>query len=249
MMSVDERAPSDQSVADAEQWAGDPLAQYFAAAWRNTVRSFSLQRAHYETLVEIDGVYRRLIEHAEDSSERLAGSMLIRAHGSFLAASSLALSGQIAESYALMRNSLRSALHGLFLAGDAERQRIWIARNDDDAGADRMRATFSNGPMLRHLREIDSATAGIYERLQQRTIERGAHPNTYASFARDEEGESPSLDFSRAYLVTDDEVQRMALRTAAQVGICALSLFYYVYGDQFREQKLDARLAQLRHGH
>jgi hypothetical protein len=41
----------------------------------------------------------------------------------------------------------------------------------------------------------------------------------------------------------------MALRTAAQVGICALSLFYYVYGEQFREQKLDARLAQLRHGH
>lgn len=248
-MSVEERAPSDQSVADAEQWSGDPLAHFFAAAWRNTVRSFSSQRAHYETLVEIDAVYRRLIEHAEDGAERLAGSMLIRAHGSFLSASSLALSGQIAESYALMRNSLRSALHGLFLAGDAERQRIWIGRNDDDAAAERMRATFSNGPMLRHLRDIDASTAGIFERLQQRTIDRGAHPNTFASFAQRENGESRSLDFSRAYLVTDDEVQRMALRTAAQVGICALSLFYYVYGDQFREQKLDARLAQLRHGH
>ena len=110
-----------------------------------------------------------------------------------------------------------------------------------------MRVTFGNGPMLRHLRELDSATAGIYERLQQRTIERGAHPNTYGSFASN--GDAQPIDFSRAYLVTDDEVQRMALRTVAQVGICALSMFYYVYGEQYREQKLDARLAKLRQGH
>lgn len=246
-MSVDEPVLSESNLDDAEQWADHPLAHFLAAAWRNTVRSFSRQRAHYETLSEVDGVFRELIEHASESPERLAGSMLIRAHGSLLAASSLALSGQVAESYALMRNTLRSALHGVFLAGDAERQRIWVARADDDQAAERMRITFGNGPMLRHLRELDTATAGIYERLQQRTIDRGAHPNTYGSFAHN--GDAQPIDFTRAYLVTDDEVQRMALRTVAQVGICALSIFYYVYGDQYREHKLDARLAKLRQGH
>ncbi|MBL9164821.1 MAG: hypothetical protein JNL18_18985 [Planctomycetaceae bacterium] len=246
-MSVNESAVTDTSLSDAEQWADHPLAHFFAAAWRNTVRSFSRQRAHYETLAEVDGVFRELVEHAAESPERLAGSMLIRTHGSFLAASSLALSGQIAESYALMRNALRSALHGVFIAGDAERQRIWVARADDEQAAERMRAAFATGPMLRHLRELDAATSAIYERLQQRTIERGAHPNAYGTLAHN--GDAQPTDFSRAYLVTDDEVQRMALRTIAQVGICALSMFYYVFGDLYREQKLDARLAKLRHGH
>jgi len=246
-MSVEEPALSESSDADSEQWADHPLAHFLAAAWRNTVRSFNRQRTHYETLSAVDGVFRELIEHAGESPERLAGSMLIRTHGSLLAASSLALSGQVAESYAMMRNSLRAALHGVFLAGDAERQRIWIARTDDDQAAERMRATFATGPMLRHLRELDSATAGIYERLQQRTIDRGAYPNANGGFAQN--GDLQSIDFSLAYLVTDDEVQRMALRSVAQVGICALSMFYYVYGEQYREHKLDARLAKLRQGH
>jgi hypothetical protein len=246
-MSVEEPAASDDYAAEAEQWADHPFAHFLAAAWRNTVRSFSRQRAHYETLAEVDGVFRDLIGHVGDSPERLAGSMLIRAHGSLLAASSLALSGQVAESYALMRNCLRSALQGVFLAGDAERQRIWAARADDDQAAQRMRSTFAQGAMLDHLREIDAATAAIYERLQQRTIDRGAHPNAYGNFVH--QADEQPVDFSRAYLVTDDEVQRMALRTVAQVGICVLSIFYYVYGDQYREQKLDGRLAKLRQGH
>lgn len=246
-MSVEESLLSESNGAEAEQWADHPLAHFLAAAWRNTVRSFSRQRAHYETLSEVDGVFRELVTHASESPERLAGSMLIRTHGSLLAASSLALSGQVAESYAMMRSALRSALHGVFLAGDDERQRIWGARADDDRAAEQMRVTFANGPMVRHLRELDAATAGIYERLQQRTIDRGAYPNANGNFAHN--GDTQPVDFSRAYLVADDEVQRMALRSVAQVGICALSMFYYVYGDQYREHKLDVRLAKLRHGH
>jgi hypothetical protein len=247
MMSVDEPALSEPNLDDAEQWADHPLAHFLAAAWRNSVRSFRRERTHYDTLAEIDAVFRQLVEHAAENSERLAGSMLIRTHGSLLAASSLALSGQIAESYALMRTTLRSALHGVFLAGDAQRQQIWAARADDDRAAELMRTTFSTGPMLRHLRELDSSTAAIYERLHQRTIERGAHPNVHGPFING--GDAQPTDFSRAYLVVDDDVQRMALRSAAQVGICALSMFYYVYSDLYREHKLDARLAKLRQGH
>lgn len=246
-MSVEELAFSESNRAEDEQWANHPLAHFLAAAWRNTVRSFSQQRAHYETLSEVDSVFRELVTHASESPERLAGSMLIRTHGSLLAASSLALSGQVAESYAMMRSALRSSLHGVFLAGNDERQRIWSTRADDDRAAEQMRATFANGPMMRHLRELDAATAGIYERLQQRTIDRGAYPNAKGNFTHN--GDAQQVAFSDAYLVADDEVQRMALRSVAQVGICALSMFYYVYGEQYREYKLDARLSKLRHGH
>lgn len=246
-MSVDETLLSEPSVDGAEQWADHPLAHFLAGAWRNTVRSFRREHAHYDALAEIDALFRQLVEHASQGTERLASSMLVRTHGSLLAASSLALSGQVAESYVLMRNSLSSALQGVFLAGDAERQQIWIARADNDQAAELMQSTFAAGSMLEHLRDLDAATAAICERLQQRTIDRSAHPNAHGPFVHT--GDNQPVDFSRAYLITDDDVQRMALRSAAQVGICTLSMFYYVYGELYRAHKLDARLAKLRQGH
>ena len=246
-MSVDEITLNESNVDDADQWADHPLAHFLAGAWRNTVRTFSREHAHYEALAEIDAVFRQLVEHASQGTERLACSMLVRTHGSLLAASSLALSGQVAESYVLMRNALGSALQGIFLAGNAERQQIWIARADDDQAAELMQSTFADGSMLEHLRELDGTTAAIFERLYQRTIDRGAHPNAHGRFVHS--GVDQPVDFARAYLITDDDVQRMALRSAAQVGICTLSMFYYVYGELYRAHKLDARLAKLRQGH
>ena len=246
-MSIDEAALAEPADAHPEQWADQPLARYLAAAWRNSVRTIRNEPALYDALAEIDGVFRRLVAHADESPERIAGAMLVRTHGSLLAASSLALGGQVAEAYALMRSALRSALLGVFIAGNDERQQIWVARADDDRAAERAQATFANGPMLRHLRDLDAATAGIYERLHQRTIERGAHPNVHGPIAND--ANEDSIDFSRCYLVVEDDVQRMALRSTAQVGICTLSMLYYVFGDLYREYGLDGRLTKLRQGH
>jgi hypothetical protein len=228
---------------------GEPLAEYLAAAWRNTVASRTSQRDHYLALVEVDELFRELIIAASDGDEQLAATMLVRTHGSFLAAASLALGGQVAEAYAMAQNALRSALRGLFLADNDERQKVWLNRHDNDQTADQMRELFAHDAMLQQLRDADAATAGIYERLHQRTIDRSMHSSIHGRPFKDSGGEVEGADFIDAYLVTGDEVQRMALRTLAQVGICTLSIFYYVYGDHFRERHLDSRLAKLRHGH
>jgi hypothetical protein len=225
------------------------LAQSLAAAWHNTIRCSREHNEHYAALVELDALFRTLIEHADDGAQRLAGAMLMRAHGSFLAAASLALGGQVAESYVVMRNVLHSALQGVYVAGDAERQRVWLGRSDDDQAEERMRMLFADDQMFAHLSEIDAATAAIFQRLEKRTIVRGEHPNAVASVGQNGRRPAAPVDASRAHLATDFKIQQMALRTAAQVGICALTLFYYVYGDQFREHGLDARLTKLRQGH
>lgn len=232
---------------NASEQAESPLTHFFAASWRNTKLSIDRHPEHFETLSEVDVILNVLTAFSDESRERVARSMLIQTHGALRAASLLALSGQVAESYSLMRTALRSAMHGVFIAGDEERQRIWLARVDDDRSADLKRTTFANGLMLRHLRQLDAATAGIYERLHHRTIDRGLHANCHGGGSENDAGssaESGCDDFA-----LDDEVQRSALRSVAQVGICTLSMFYYVYGDLFRKHKLDDRLASLRHGH
>lgn len=229
--------------------AGSPLARYLATAWERTAASLQALPEQCEALAEIDDIYRRLIICASDGAEQVAGGMLVRTHGSILGAASMALSGQTAESYALMRNALRSALRGLFLASDSERQQIWLNRHDSDRADEQMRETFANGTMLRHLKDVDSATAGIYQRLHQRTIDRGCHSTVHGRGFLNDASRPGDADFARVYLVTGDEMQKLALRTLAQVGICSLSVFYYVYGAHYRQSGLDSRLNALRQSH
>ena len=229
--------------------AAGPLARYLATAWKRTVESLRTLPEQCESIAEIDDIYRQLIVCASDGAEQVAGGMLVRTHGSFLGAASMALSGQAAESYALMRNALRSALRGLFLASDLERQQIWLNRHDSDRADEQMRETFANGTMLRHLKDVDSATAGIYQRLHQRTIDRGYHSTVHGRRFVEEASHPDEADFENAYLVIGDEMQKLTLRTLAQVGICTLSIFYYVYSPHYRQCGFDVRLTELRHGH
>lgn len=248
-MTARTEPPGDQSLDDEQAWAGEPLAQFLAAAWRNTVNSFGAERQRYAALAEVDSVFRRLIENLADSPEHLSSTLVVRTHAAFLAAASLALSGQVAEAYVLLRQSLRAALQGLFVAGSPERQRFWASRNDDDDARRRMESEFSDAAMLSRLREVDAATAGIYQKLDQRTLDRSGHPNTFATLTRQTPADAAGNDFTRKYFVRDDDVRRSCLRSAVQVGICCLSIFFYVFGDEYRELELEAPINKLRQGH
>jgi hypothetical protein len=56
------------------QWADSPLAQFLAAGWRNTVRSFSGEAERYRTLAEVDAVFRTLVGDAEVNQERVSAA-------------------------------------------------------------------------------------------------------------------------------------------------------------------------------
>jgi hypothetical protein len=243
----------DRSDAEAEElgeWGGEPFAQYFAAAWRNTVRSFSSEGQQYGVLAEIDGIYRQLVTDEESNQDKpFLTTFLLRSHGAHLAASSLALSGQVAEAYVLMRAELETALKGLFIADSPERQQLWIGRNDDDEAGGRASAMFDGSGPLAKLQTIDAATAKVYEQLHTRTADRQFHANTLAVSGRQTPAGGSGADFTQKYFVLGDEVQRSCLRSVAQVGICCLTIFYYAFPDRYRELQLDVTVKQLRRGH
>ena len=244
------RAPSlAHSIETPSEWGADPLSRFLNAAHANALGAFADDRERYDALVEVDAVYRQLIANLGEISEPLAGALLMRAHGLFLGAVSLALSGLVAEAYVLLNRSLKAALQGVFVAGNPPRQELWMNRNNDDDARDLMRAEFKTENMLRHFREIDAATATICEKLLRRTMDHSDHPNTYADpFRRPAEADA-EFDFAREYFVFGGEVQRFCLRSAAQVSICCLSMFFYVFPDRYRALGLGDRLTKLRQGH
>jgi hypothetical protein len=247
---VDDVDRSEADAAELSEWGGEPLAQFFAAAWRNTVRSLTSEAQQYGVLAEIDGIYRQLITDEESNQDkRFLTTFLVRAHGAHLAAASLALSGQVAEAYVLMRASLETALKGLFIADSPERQQLWIGRNDNDEASGRASAMFNGPEPLANLQTVDAATAGVYQQLHDRTADRQFHANTLAVLSRDAPSGSQGADFTQKYFVLGDEVQRSCLRSVAQVGLCCLTIFYYAFPDRYRELELDVRVKQLRRGH
>jgi hypothetical protein len=241
---------SDSETSEINTWAGDPLAQFLATAWRNTVHAFTSDVEQYRVIAQVDGIYRQLASDEQiNDSKRLGATFLVRSHASLLAATSLALSGQVAEAYVLMRAALEAALHGLFLADSPDRQQLWISRNDDEPAKQRAQETFAGPAPLEFLRTTDAATAGVYEQLVARTIERQAHPNAYAIARKRSPDDSTGVDFTRQYFVLGDDVQRSCLRSIAQVGMCCLTIFYYAFTDRYRELGLDVSVKKLRKGH
>jgi hypothetical protein len=126
---------------------------------------------------------------------------------------------------------------------------LWVSRNDNEEAQQRVRIELGSGAPFEQLQQTDAATAGIYQTLLNRAIDRSRHPNTYANVGRQASGGAVGAELTREYFVCDDDVQRSCLRSAAQVGICCLSIFFYVFQERYRELGLDVSINKLRQGH
>jgi len=249
MAKMDAKPAASADVDDevAMPWADDALGQFLAAAWRNTVHALRDERERYATLAEIDALFGALLEDAEVSGDRMGSAFLVRTHGTFLTAASLALSGQVAQAYTLLRSALETAVQGLYVSSDPDRQQLWLGRNDSAEAEQRAQAMLEQGAPLDYLRELDPATAQVYTKLYARAGDRSGHPNTYANQSRTAGG--PETSGRRDYFVCGNDVQRSCLRSVAQGGICVLTIFYYVFAERYRELELGERINKLRQGH
>lgn len=236
----------------SEDWGSEPLSAFLTQGWRHTADTFANERGRFDALADVDRAFRTLVENLGGSADPLAAVQVVRAHGSLLAAASLATSGQLAEAYELMRSVLAAGLQGLFIAGDAERQKTWLARNDDPSSRGRRDDEFTPARMHRHLEKIDATTAAIFDKLDGRAAEQSDHPNAnmghFGAAANGKRGAEP-LGVEQTYFAVGHETQRFCLRSLAQVGICTLSLFFYAFPELYRSAGLDAQLTKLRQGH
>ncbi len=230
-------------------WGADPLSEMIDAAHAHARRTFALEPERCGALIDVDALFRSILGHLHETSELLAGAFLLKTHSLNIGAASLALSGLVAEAYALLDRAITTALQGVFVVAHPDRQQLWINRHDSDAARRLMQAEFSTRNLHRHLRQIDASTLEICKTLLRRTRDHRNHPNAYAATTPKPSAEAASWPTTRNYLVDDGEVQRFCLRSAAQVGICCLCVFFYAFPDEYRSAGVPDRLTRLRRGH
>ncbi len=215
-------------------WEANEISKFFDAARTNEFATFANQIDDVARLSNIDLGYRKAIDGVNNSKDWFAGFFLLRAHSNFLAACRLCWSAQIPESYALLRSCLENALYGLYLAKHPESRETWLRCHDDEAAKQKVKNEFKIVTMLNLAAAVDPTEGAVAKVLYELTIDSGAHPNELALMQTLQITESADhIEFKSNYLNQDSVALRAALKTTAQVGVCALSLFRVIYPEHF----------------
>jgi hypothetical protein len=215
-------------------WGRDEISKMFDVARGNEYATFANFQGEIRRLVDIDTSYRKLIDGLNHAKDWFAGFFVLRAHSNFLAACRLCWSGQIPECYATLRSCLENALYGLYLARNPGSRETWLRRHDSDEHKKKVKDEFKIRTMLDLAKSLDRKEGEVAELLYERTIDCGAHPNERALMQTLQINEKPEhVEFKIVYLEGDSEQLKLALKTTAQVGVCALSIFRSVYRERF----------------
>jgi len=229
-------------------WGRDELTNFLELAQRNAYASFVTLRAPFAKLLAIDAFYRRLIDNLNNPESWFAALFLLRAHSCFLAAARTALSGQLPETYLLLRGCLENALYGFYLARRPELREVWLRRHDDAASMRTVKIEFQIGTIITSVDASDAQAARVAKELYDRTIDYGAHPNERAlTQVLGMDRGTDHVRFEVRYLTRGDELAfGVNLKTTAQVGVCVLDLFRLVYRERFDILGLTDQLANLK---
>lgn len=217
-----------------EGWNNNEITNFFDNARNNEFATFVILKNDVQRLTKIDALYRTVIDGLNHSHDWFAGFFILRAHSNYLASCRLSLSGQIPESYALLRSCLENALYGLYLAKNPDSRETWLRRHDGDEQKQKVRDEFKIGTMLTLAKEINKKEGEAAQELYDRTIDYGAHPNELALMQtlHIKEGEK-KVEFKIVYLEGVSEQLALVLKTTAQIGVCSISLLRDIYKKRY----------------
>jgi len=149
------------------------------------------------------------------------------AHSDFLAATRLALSGELPASFAVSRACIEDALYAFFLFRNPQLKKVWAARHESEEAKKRVRKEFTvirmKETLITYLEKVGKQIELVYET----TIDMGAHPNVMKVFAN--LSEHPGKKPEWQYINLADVDVAIALRSVAMSGLAALNTFKLVW--------------------
>jgi hypothetical protein len=173
-------------------------------------------------------------ENLTNSPDWFAGFFLLKSHSHYLAATRLAMSFQIPETYMVLRGCLESVLYGFYLHKHPASRVVWLSRHNDEASKKQVRREFQIGTMLDLVSGIDASLGNALEQLYDQTIDYGAHPNERAlSVQLQRKDGDDFVQFNYHYLGENPLALQLAIKTCLRVGIGCLKLFRLVYQERF----------------
>lgn len=215
-------------------WAGDSLSDFIQTAFANTLATFVHKKHAFGHLLQIDSAFRKAGENLHDAENTLAALLFHRSHSAFLASCRLAMSGQAAETFPVLRSGLEYALYALHINENSAFAEVWLRRHDNDTALGEVRQEFKHGRLMKTLLKRDAVLHAQISELYERTIDFGGHPNERAvssSTTLTTEGDTAVI--SNKLLHGDSLALDHALTTTAEIGLRSIMVFRLVFTDRF----------------
>jgi hypothetical protein len=210
-------------------WGLNPLTAALDEARENQYATFH-NKPIVRDVVAIDRTLWGLLVGHIDPRPMMPMNFLLRAHSSFRAAASCAMSGQVYETTVLQRAALESAAYGLFVGDDNERGARWLNRNTSNSAKERVRTEFGFGNLRRYFESKHPGVAEAFDTIYEMLIDFGAHPNEGGfsiNTSLRKEGDLSIMD--TIYLHEDGMPLDFGLRNLVHVGLWIIMTFRELY--------------------
>jgi hypothetical protein len=228
-------------------WGDDTLSEFVAASFANTLATFVRRKGEFKLLQRIDKCFVSIIDGISNPSDFLGAVLLIRSHSAYRGAVRLAISGQVPDTFPLLRTCLEYALYALHINRNPGLGETWLRRHDDETSLKAVRNKFANATVIKTLEGVDANLGSSVKALYERTIDFGAHPNEQGVAGSMTMDETPGRKtFGGVQLHGDDLAMVHGLKTTAQIGVGALSIFERIFETRFRLLAIDSELMQMR---
>ena len=116
-----------------KDWGQDPLSEFIETTRENTIATFANLAASVQPIAR-HSLFSIAIssKNLNNSPDWFSAFFVLRAHASYLGRVRFALSGQVFETYMVLRGCLENALYGFYFHRNPASQETWLRRSDDN---------------------------------------------------------------------------------------------------------------------
>ncbi len=229
-------------------WGADSLSQFLELAQQNTWATFVQLQDEYAHLRKIDSIFRILSGSTFNESDCLEVLFLQRACMAYLGAVRLVMAVELAEAYMVLRGCLESSLYGFYVHKNPESGKRWLSRHESQKSLIDVKKEFQFGKLRSFLEKTDQPTSQAVEKLYNRTIDYGAHPNERAFTSNLElTRQDGAVQFDQVSPSNNPVPLKACLKSTAEIGLCSLLIFKLIFTTRFELLDLPNQLERLKH--
>jgi hypothetical protein len=246
------RSPTNEELSDKikkTKWGKSSLTEFLDKAHRNILITYLKQKGYFEmleNLTEVFGDVQKCVKYSDEQDIPLA-LLLTRAFGNFLAATRLACSGQLSETYCQIRACLESGLYAFHIYKEPSLAKVWFNRHKDEEQRKKCIKSFRPGDILNKLKSTKQSLGNQAEKIYQTCIDWGAHPNERSVLSNVDLNQNKSPKTIRLQLFNAGSgFFYPCLLYCIDVGICVIKIFDEIYSKEFKQVNVEIRLGNIK---
>lgn len=178
--SVSAMSRYEERRAVPEPWGRDELTKFLGLTEEQMFASAATYPEWISVLVRLDEVLVTRASdlfHEVDETRRTSAQLFMRAFGTYRAVCRLALSGQLFETFVLLRSIIESSVYAWRCADSSDHRKAWAARADNEDGRKAVRKLFAWAPIIREIQDKYPSFGPAMSEAYEKAIDLGAHPN------------------------------------------------------------------------